>query len=299
MSLLFFPPGRHASSRHRTPSVVPRHNCNWQWQTAVDAPGRPGRVHPEGGRGCRRTSATEDGPGGVSRPDGPPAPGGSPRRRRSLVDASPPRSKVRMPSAAAPRVASRIAGAAAPDTAWPSTMDAWSRAAAQARSMAIGLATFLPWRRRRGAVGRLGHGHGRPQVVVEGQQHRLGAGDRAEQGQHQVGQAVAVAVEGRDHQRLVVGFGQQAGVGGIDQHRPVRDVGVTCRRRVHLLLEHPLIDRRHRPLGTAEHAGPEAVGRLERVLGHRPAHRPVDPLGPPRLLVRRPPAGPSRPSAAP
>ena len=40
------------------------------------------------------------------------------------------------------------------------------------------------------------------QVVVEGQQHRLGPGDRSEEGQHEVGKAVAVAVERGDHQRL-------------------------------------------------------------------------------------------------
>ena len=58
------------------------------------------------------------------------------------------------------------------------------------------------------------------------------------------------------------------------------------RRRVHLLFEHALVDRGHRPLRPAEHAGAEPFGGPEGVLGHRPAHRPVDALGPPGLLVR-------------
>ena len=226
---------------------MPRRIATGNGKQLLTPTGRPGRVHPEGGRGCRRASATED----AARRRQPAGWAARTRRTTSsttpLVDASPPRSKVRMPSAAAPRVASRIAvgrirhgvtldhrrrgrGRRHRPAAWPSD---WRRSCPQ---------------RRRGAVGRLGHGHRRPQVVVEGQQDRLGAGDRAEEGEHEVREAVAVAVEGRDDERLVVGLGQQAGVGGVDQHRPVGDVGVPGRRRVHLLLQHPLVDGRDRPL---------------------------------------------------
>ena len=49
----------------------------------------------------------------------------------------------------------------------------------------------------------------------------------------------------------VGGAGDQARVQGVDQDRLVRDVRVAGRRRVHLLLEHPLVDRGDRPLRAA------------------------------------------------
>ena len=137
----------------------------------------------------------------------PNPPGGirpsAPRRRRSRtssttseVEASPPRSKVRIPSAAAPSVARRMAAAAPATTASPCA--AWSSTAAQARSIAIGLATFLPISDGAVPCGASAMATTGCDLVVERQQHGLGAGDGAEQGQHEIREAVPVAVEGRD-----------------------------------------------------------------------------------------------------
>src|SRR5688572_33138175 len=48
---------------------------------------------------------------------------------------------------------------------------------------------------------------------------------------------------------------------------------------VHLLLEHPLVDRGDRVLRTAEDLRPSALGLQERELGDGPADAPLDPLG--------------------
>ena len=63
----------------------------------------------------------------------------------------------------------------------------------------------LAQQRRRGPVWGLGHRARRVVAVVEGEQHRLGAGDRAEHRQDEIRQAVAVAIERRDDQRRVGG----------------------------------------------------------------------------------------------
>ena len=143
----------------------------------------------------------------------------------------------------------------------------------------------LAQQRRRGAVRGLGH-HGLGVVVlVEREQHRLGARDRAEHRHHEVGEAVAVAVEGGDHERRVGRAADQAGVGGVDQHRGVGHLGVPLRRLVELLLQHPLVHRAHRPLRPAVHAAVDPRGGAEAVLGHRAADAARDPLGAERDLV--------------
>ena len=85
----------------------------------------------------------------------------------------------------------------------PPLGDVGSSSAAQARIIAIGLATFLPY-----SAGAVPCGASAITVVVsysviEREQERLGAGDRAEHRQYQVGQAIAVAVKRRDDQRRV------------------------------------------------------------------------------------------------
>ena len=61
----------------------------------------------------------------------------------------------------------------------------------------------------------LGHDDVRLEVVVEGDEQRLGAGDRAEQRQHEVGEDVAVAVQRRDDQRVARGGDSSAKVASI------------------------------------------------------------------------------------
>ena len=87
--------------------------------------------------------------------------------------------------------------------------------------------------------------------MVEGEQDRLGAGDRPVERQDEIGEQVAVAIQTGDDQRLARSAGEQAGVGGVDQQRLVIDVGVTLGRRVHLLLQHPLVGGADRPLRSA------------------------------------------------
>ncbi len=135
---------------------------------------------------------------------------------------------------------------------------------------------------------RLGHRHVDGEVVVEREQDRLRAGDRAEHRHHEVRQAVAVPVEGRDHQRCVRGAAEKAGVRGVDQHRLIRDLGMALRGRVQLLLEHPLIDGRDRPLRPAVDARARALGGAERELRDGAADAARDPLRAQRDLVDRP-----------
>ena len=54
---------------------------------------------------------------------------------------------------------------------------------------------------------------------------------------------------------------------------------MALRGRVHLLLQHPLVDRAHGPLRPAVDAPAEALGLAERVLGDRAAVRAADRLG--------------------
>jgi hypothetical protein len=55
--------------------------------------------------------------------------------------------------------------------------------------------------------------------------------------------------------------------------------------RVHLLLQHSLVDRADRVLGTPEHAGAGFLGQSEREFGYRTADSPLDALGSERRLV--------------
>ena len=137
----------------------------------------------------------------------------------------------------------------------------------------------LPWSAGRGAVRRLGHHGLRVVVLVEGEQHRLRAGDRAEHRHHEVGEAVSVAVQGGDHKRRVRRAADQARVGRVDQDRAVGHLGMPLGGRVHLLLQHSLVDRADRPLRPAVHAPVDARGRAEAVLSHGSADVPRDPLG--------------------
>ena len=73
-------------------------------------------------------------------------------------------------------------------------------------------------------------------------------GDRAEQRQHEVGEDVAVAVQRRDHERRRRRAPIEQREGRVDQLRLVGDLGVALGRRVHLLLQHPLVDRADRVL---------------------------------------------------
>ena len=162
--------------------------------------------------------------------------------------------------------------------------------AAQARIIAIGLARSLPCSDGAVPCGASAIATSTAKSSSKAQQDRLGARDRAEHRHHQVRQAVAVAVQRRDHERHVGGAGQQPGVGRVDQHRPVLDVGMALGGGVHLLLEHPLVDGRDRPLRAAVDARAGALGGAERELGHGAADVARDPLGAQRDLVdRRPP----------
>ena len=73
--------------------------------------------------------------------------------------------------------------------------------------------------------------------------------------------------------------------GRVDQLRLVRHVRVARRGRVHLLLEHPLVDRADRVLRAAEDLRAGALGLAERELGDRAADAALDPLGAERDLV--------------
>ncbi len=142
---------------------------------------------------------------------------------------------------------------------------------------------LAPERRCR-PVGSLGEHDAGHVVVPERDDERLGACDRSEEGQDEVGEDVAVAVERRDHERIAARREQQ-GEGGVNQLRLVDDVRMTRGRCVHLLLEHALVDRADGVLRAPEHAGAGALGEPERELGHRVADPPLDALRPERGLV--------------
>ena len=185
----------------------------------------------------------------------------------SVVPAWPPRSGVRMPAATVleDRLVDRARGRRS------ARRVVEQRRGGEDHRHRVG--EVLALERGRRAVRRLGHRGARAQLVVEGEQHRLGAGDRAEQRQDEVGEQVAVAVEARDHQRPGGGAGDEPGEGGVDQHRLVGDLRVARGGRVHLLLQHPLVDRAHGPFRPAVHAPAEPLGLAEGVLGDRPAVR--------------------------
>ncbi len=92
------------------------------------------------------------------------------------------------------------------------------------------------------------HGDDRTQLVIERQQDGLSPGDGAEQGQYEIREAVSVSIQGRDHERVGIRLGDQSRIRSVDQRGPVRHVGIPCRRGIHLLLQHPLVDRGDRPL---------------------------------------------------
>ena len=73
--------------------------------------------------------------------------------------------------------------------------------------------------RRSRAVRGLGHQRGRGVVVAERDEQRLRAGDRSEEREHEIGENVAVAVQGRNHQRL-------ARVGDQQRERRVDQLGL-------------------------------------------------------------------------
>ena len=102
--------------------------------------------------------------------------------------------------------------------------------------------------------------------ILETDEERLASGQGPEEGQHQVGEDVAIAVEGRYHQGVVTG--QHQGEGSVDQVGLVGDRRVAQSSRVHLLLEHPLVDSGDGELGASEDGGPGACGIVEGVLDH-------------------------------
>ena len=192
----------------------------------------------------------------------------------SVVLAWPLRSAVRMPSATAPRAASRTAAPARP--AWASRDVLQEGRGGEDHGQGVG--HVLPLQARRRAVRGLGHGHLHAPVLAEGEDHRLRAGDGAEHLHHQVGEAVAVAVEGRDDHgvpRLV----EQQGVEGVDQHRLVAHVRVRRGGAIELLLEHPLVGGADGVLGAPEDAGVGALGVAEGELGHGAADAAGDAVG--------------------
>ena len=71
----------------------------------------------------------------------------------------------------------------------------------------------------------------------------------------------------------------------VDQLRLVRHVGMPLGRRVHLLLQHPLVDRADGVLRAAEDLRARPLGRLEGELGDAAADPPLDALRPERRLV--------------
>ena len=71
----------------------------------------------------------------------------------------------------------------------------------------------------------------------------------------------------------------------VDQLRLVRHVGMPCRRGVHLLLEHPLVDRADGVLRPAEDLRAHPLGLPERELRDRVADAPLDALRAERDLV--------------
>ena len=187
----------------------------------------------------------------------------------SEVDASPPRSKVRTPSRAAPSVASRMAlGGPGHRLVTPRRVIE-DGAAGQEHGHRVG--HVLAVERGCGAVRRLGHRHDGLQRIVEGQQDRLGAGDRPEKCQDQIGDAIPVAVERGHHQGLRARLGEEPGVRGVNEGRPVGHIGMAGGCRVHLLFEHAFVDRRDRPFRPSVDAAIEVGRGAERVLGDGPA----------------------------
>ena len=116
-------------------------------------------------------------------------------------------------------------------------------------------------------------------VLVERDEQGLGTGDRPEEREDEVREDVAVPVEGGDHER-VSRRADEKGEGRVDQLWFVGNVGMPLGGRVHLLLEHPLVDRADGVLGPAEDFRARSLRVPERELGNGAADAALDPLGP-------------------
>ena len=170
----------------------------------------------------------------------------------SVVEAWPPRSGVRTPDAG--RLEHALVDRARGAARRRSTPRHRRRSAAPrraARIIAIGFAMSLP-----SSAGAVPCGASAIATCVSKSSSNASRtdsapGDRAEHRHHEVRQAVAVAVERRDHERPGRGAGDQPRVRRVDQDRLVVDVGVALGGGVELLLEHPLVHGRDRPLRPA------------------------------------------------
>ena len=151
----------------------------------------------------------------------------------------------------------------------------------------------LALERGRRAVRGLGHERARRVVLVERDEQGLRACDRAEQGEHEVGEDVSVAVQRRDDERLARRSDQER-ERRVDELRLVGNLRMALCGGVHLLLEHALVDGADRVLGPAEDLRLRALGMAKGELGDRVADAPLDALG----AGRRPPLRP-RPRATP
>ena len=116
-------------------------------------------------------------------------------------------------------------------------------------------------------------------VVAECDEQRLRARDRPEEGEDEVGEDVAVAVERRDDERVAGGRDQER-ERRVDELRLVGHRWMALGGGVHLLLEHPLVDRADRVLRPPEDLGPSPLGELEGELGDSAADPALDPLCP-------------------
>ena len=169
----------------------------------------------------------------------------------------------------------------------------------------------LPVERRRSPVRGLGHEGARRVVVVERDEQRLGARDRAEERQDEVGEDVAIAIEGRDDERVARGADQER-EGRVDQLWLVGNGGVAFRSGVHLLFQHPFVDGADRVLralrrpwrSCARRGGRRTRRRPGRCVarcapcGRRPPPRPRPRATPWRRRRRRQPSGRPRSGSA-
>ncbi len=110
---------------------------------------------------------------------------------------------------------------------------------------------------------------------VEGEQHRFGAGDRAEELHHQIRKAVAVAVERGDDQRRRLRSRAAARTSRRSAAARTATSGWRRGGGVHLFLKHSLVDRADRVLRAAEdlraHLARRGRTRTRRPTGRRRA----------------------------
>jgi hypothetical protein len=128
------------------------------------------------------------------------------------------------------------------------------------------------------AVGCLRHERARHVVLAERDQQRLGAGDGAEEREHEVGEDVSVAVERRNHHRRATGRNEER-EGRVDELRLVRHLGMARGRFVHLLLEHPFVNGADGVLRATEHLRARSLGLPKRELRDGVADASLDALG--------------------